>query len=613
MNIHMMKKSQAYLVVLFMFVIASANAQVKPNILWLTSEDNSVNWIGCYGNQYAETPNIDRLAVEGFRYTHCYANAPVCAPQRSSWITGVNAISMGTHHMRSRNDIPHEMISYYPDLLKKNHYYVANSKKTDYNIGGRDDKECWDNNSQLEVEWDVLEANQPFFQIINIGESHESKAHDGKAGLDIEKTEHSPDDLELYAYHPDLPLIRKNYALYYDAIKKMDAKVGEAVQKLKELGLAENTIVIYNSDHGGVMPRSKRFLFKGGIHSPLIIRIPEKYKDFWPNAEKGTTVGRLVSFVDMPKTWLSITDSEVPDYMQGNIFIGKEKEEEQPFHFAFRGRMDERLDNARAVYSKDFLYIRNYMPYVPWMQKLEYLWRAKAAQSWDNYVEKGKASEIHSKYFYPKMYSEEFYDLNNDPDNVNNLIGDAKYQLQIQKMREALRNWQLKINDSGLLPESEMLKRASENNITIYEMVRNPMLYNLPALLDAADLALEKNKDNLPKLQKLLKSTDSGLRYWGTIGCFLLNDYESAETCISDDSDEVRAMAAWTLINNGEKEKGLSCLKQLLTDKSYATLTVLNMIDWIGEDAKVLMDYIPDEEKLGAYEKRMNNILQISQ
>ncbi|MBG7611221.1 sulfatase [Polaribacter sp. BAL334] len=591
------------------FLVVNTNAQDKPNILWLTSEDNSVNWIGSYGNPYAETPNIDGLAEQGFRYTHCYANAPVCAPQRSSWITGVNAISMGTHHMRSRNNIPHDMIPYYPDALKKNKYYVANSKKTDYNIGGRDDKECWDNNSQPEVEWDILKANQPFFQIINFGESHESKAHDGKDGRDIEKTEHSPNDLELYAYHPDLPTIRKNYALYYDAIKKMDAKIGEAIQKLEELGLAENTIVIYNSDHGGVMPRSKRFLFKGGIHSPLIIRIPEKYKHLWPNAEKGTTVDRLVSFVDMPKTWLSLTGSEVPDCMQGNIFIGKEKEAEQPFHFAFRGRMDERLDNARAVYSKDFLYIRNYMPYVPWMQKLGYLWKAKAAQSWDNYVKEGKANEVQSKYFYPKMYSEEFYDLNNDPDNIHNLVGSDTHHEQIKKMREALRNWQLKIHDSGLLPESEMLKRASDHNTTIYQMVRNPELYSLPALLDAADVALEKKKENLPKLQKLLKSTDSGLRYWGIVGCFLLDDYKAAETVLNDDCDEVRAMAAWTLIRNKKKKKGLKCLQTLLTEKSEATLTVLNMIDWIDKDAKVLMNYIPEEEQLGDYEKRMLQIL----
>lgn len=187
-----MYKLNLSLIVFFFFSSLLVNAQDKPNILWLTSEDNSVNWIGCYGNKYAETPNIDRLAKEGFRYTHCYANGPVCAPQRSTWITGVHAISMGTHHMRSRNDIPHELISYYPDLLKNNDYYVANCSKTDYNIGGREDKECWDNACRSEPEWEKIKKNQPFFQVINFNESHESRAHDGIDGRDIEKTEHRP-------------------------------------------------------------------------------------------------------------------------------------------------------------------------------------------------------------------------------------------------------------------------------------------------------------------------------------------------------------------------------------------------------------------------------------
>src|SRR6056297_1314783 len=136
------------------------NAQQKPNILWLTSEDNNIHWVGCYGNSHAETPNIDALAVEGFRYTHCYANAPVCAPSRSTWITGLHAISMGTHNMRSRYPIPHDQIKYYPDYLKAAGYYVSNGKKSDYNIGGRPDDECWDDVDQQgdgkSVDWNLL-------------------------------------------------------------------------------------------------------------------------------------------------------------------------------------------------------------------------------------------------------------------------------------------------------------------------------------------------------------------------------------------------------------------------------------------------------------------------
>ena len=583
-------------------VTIQAQPTTQPNILWLTSEDNNVDWIGCYGSPHADTPNIDQLAKDGFQYMNAYANAPVCAPSRSTWITGINAVSMGTHHMRSRNHIPHEQINYYPDLLKANGYYTGNSTKTDYNIGGRDDKECWDNPEK--VNWDELPTKQPFFQVINFSESHESRAQGN-----VENTLHNPKDTKLRAYHPDLPDVRKNYAKYHDAVKRMDTDIGAALQKLDELGLSENTIVIYNSDHGGVLPLSKRFLFKNGLHCPLIVRIPQKYKKLWPADKPGTQIDRLTSFIDMPKTWLSITHTPIPETMQGVTFLGPDTEPEAQFHFAFRGRMDERIDNARAVCNDRFLYIRNYMPYTPWMQQLEYLWRMKATSAWDNHVKSGNASELEARYFAPKGSTEELYDMHADPDNINNLASDPQHTQTISSMRDALRNWQLKIHDSGLLPESEMLKRAEENNTTIYEMVRNPRLYNLPALLDAADLALEQNPKNLPALLALLEnSPDSGERYWAIVGCFLLNHQQAGLLAINDASHEVRAMAAWLLIRTNEKSTGLSTLKALLESQSYATLTILNMIDWIGNDAQAL---IPTVRSMSytAYEERMQTQL----
>ncbi|MGI9243621.1 MAG: sulfatase family protein, partial [Verrucomicrobiales bacterium] len=300
-----------YLLFLLAFTSVLAGpmpAQDKPNILWLTSEDNNVTWIGCYGNPYAETPNIDKLATEGFQYMHCYSNAPVCAPSRSTWITGIHAVSMGTHQMRSRYPIPHDRIQYYPDHLKKAGYYVGNAKKTDYNIGGRPDGDAWDTNK---VDWKVLKQKEPFFMVINSTKSHESRAFG-----DVDNTEHSPDEVKLTKYHPDIPEIRKNYAHYHDQVKKMDADIGQALADLEKAGLAENTIVVYNSDHGGVIARSKRFLYNSGTHCPLVVRIPEKFKALRPGAP-GTKVNDLVSFIDMTKTWLTLCGAETPDYLQG--------------------------------------------------------------------------------------------------------------------------------------------------------------------------------------------------------------------------------------------------------------------------------------------------------
>ncbi|MEM8955051.1 MAG: sulfatase-like hydrolase/transferase [Verrucomicrobiota bacterium] len=561
-----------------------------PNILWITSEDNSIHWLGSYGNPHADTPNLDQLATEGFRYTNCFANAPVCAPSRCTWITGINAVSMGTHPMRSRYEIPHDLIKYYPDYLKEAGYFVSNHTKTDYNIGGRDDKEPWD--SKERFAWKDRPEGKPFFCIVNHTESHESKAFG-----DVTDTEHSPDDVKVAAYHPDIEPMRQNYAHYHDAVKRMDAKVGEVLAELEKDGLAEDTIVIYNSDHGGVLPRSKRFLFESGIHCPLIVRIPEKYKHLWPADQPGETVDRIVSFVDMPKTWLSLTGSKVPEIMQGRIFLGEDTEPGQEYHFAFRGRMDERYDNVRAVRGPRFLYIRNYMPFAPWGQHLNYLWKMVATQAWEEEYKAGNTDAVTSRFFKAKPYTEELYDTQSDPDNVNNLAGNAEYQMVMEPMRAALREWQEEIYDSGILPEAERVRRAQDKGVTLFEYVRNPEWYPLATYLDAADVALAKDPANLDTLVEFLDDEDSGVRYWGAVGCLLLgDDAKSAKnalhTRLDDDSHDTRIIAAWTLINLGEQEKGRAVLADLLEKKTYASLAALNVIDWLGEDGEPLAEAV---------------------
>ena len=200
----------------------------RPNILWITSEDNGVSWVSCYGGTNAQTPAIDQLAKEGFRYLHCFDNAAVCAPTRSCWITGMYGISNGTQPMRSRNAIPHDKSKYYPYLLRARVYHTSNPTKTDYNIGGRPDKDCWDykgGKGKTPYGWRLRKDGKPFFAVVNIGDSHESRAH-GK----VNKTANDPAKMKLFSYHPDLPTIRQNYAKYADAIENMDRKVGDTIK-----------------------------------------------------------------------------------------------------------------------------------------------------------------------------------------------------------------------------------------------------------------------------------------------------------------------------------------------------------------------------------------------
>ncbi len=553
-------------------------SESRPNILWLTSEDNNVNWVGVYGNPNADTPNIDALAKQGFQYMHSYANAPVCAPSRSTWITGVHAASNGTLPMRSRYNIPHGRIPYYFDHLQKQGYYCINPGKTDYNIGGRKDKSGWNKTVPI----NKLKQKQPFFAVLNHTESHESRAHGS-----VENTLHDPAKVTLAPYHPDLPAIRKNYAKYQDAVSRMDKNVGEKLKQLEAAGLTENTIVIYNSDHGGVLPRSKRFLLDSGTHCPLIIRIPKKFKHLWPTTAPGSKVDRLVSFIDMPATWLSLAGIEKPAYMQGDVFFGPKQDVERQSHFSYRGRMDERCDSVRAIRNKNYVYLRNYMPFVPRGQYLDYLWKAEAARAWEAHHKAGKTNDVTGRFFQIKPV-DELYNTRKDPHNVTNLAKNIEFKEMIAKMKQELRSWQLENYDSGLLPEAELVKRAMDNGMTIHQLVRDPKLYPLKRYLEVSEIALAMDRNNSEALVTMLSNPDSGVRYWGVVGLFLLkNDglaYKGAiEKALSDPSHEVSAMAAWALFNFGEKQAARAHLNSLLKSNSYAGLKIVNIIDWMGE------------------------------
>ncbi|MHC4740994.1 MAG: sulfatase-like hydrolase/transferase [Planctomycetota bacterium] len=576
----------------------------RPNILWLTSEDNSIFWVSCYGGTNCKTPNLDKLAAEGFRYLHCFDNAAVCAPTRSTWITGMYAISNGTQPMRSRNEIPHDVIKYYPDLLREAGYFTSNWTKTDYNIGGRPDNACWDlQDRKKRFGWRYRKAGQPFFAVENTTSSHESRAH-GNA----DNTRNDPKKMKLHSYHPDLPTIRKSYAKYADAVENMDNDIKTTLDALKEDGLYEDTIIIYCSDHGGVMPRSKRFLYSSGTHCPLIVRIPEKYKDWWPARKPGMTVDRIVSFVDMPKTWLSLAGARIPETFQGTVFLGDGIEKEPEYHLSFRERADERCDFVRMIRDKRYAYYKNYMPYAPAGHYLEYLWKILAAPAWEKHHKEGKTDGITGRFFRPRV-SEEFYDTVEDFDNVRNLIDDRKHRKRIAKMKKAMRKMQLELYDSGLLPESMRVRRARENNVTIYEMVRDSKLYPLEAYLDAADMALERDSDNLRGFVKGMSDKDGGIRFWSIVGLHLLEDKArpavgAVEKGLKDEEHEVRIMAAWTLVKLGRREAGLACLRDLLNNGATAERKLLNVLDWMGGDAVPLV-----REYLEANPGKAKNIL----
>jgi N-sulfoglucosamine sulfohydrolase len=589
----------------------------RPNILWLVGEDASADWFGCYGNKRASTPNIDALARQGFRYTHAYACAPVCAPSRSTWITGRYAVSMGTQPMRSRFPIPHSAIPYYPDQLRKAGYFTANFKKTDFNIGGRTDQSAWDKTA--DNAWALRTTGQPFFQVLNFEDTHESKAFG-----DVEDTRHAPEGVTLHSYHPDEPLIRKNYAKYEDAVENLDAKVGKALARLEAAGLAEDTIVIFNTDHGGVMPRSKRWLYNSGTHCPLIVRIPEKFRHLWPAEAPGATVDRLVSFVDFPKTWLSLAQAPVPASMQGSIFLGPNAEPEPDCVYGFRERMDERFDSQRSARTKRFVYIQNDMPNVRWGQNLEYIWKMTAMQAWEKAHNEGRTDAVTGRFFNVKP-AEELYDTQADPDNVRDLAQDPAHRATLLSLRAKLNGWRLAVRDTGLLPEGERARRAAAHHLTIAEMAADPALYPLEKYLSAAELALRADAGEATQkaLCALTHDADSGLRYWGAYGLLLRGEsgahaqdsLNALLPLLSDGCPEVRAIAAWALLqNSAAAPKAREALRSVLREDAAAALFALNIIDWAKENPAAYADLLEpllekQDDVYSGYLKRMTTLL----
>lgn len=550
----------------------------KPNILWIVSEDNSV-FLGCYGYPDARTPRLDKLASEGILYENAFANVPVCAPNRCTLITGVYANSLGTEHMRSRNFVPPQRIPFYSQYLKDAGYYCSNNSKTDYNLDPYQ-KEAW--HQMTNGDHHKRQKGQPFFAVYNIGTSHESSLH---RPLDQRLLNA---DVTIPPYHPDTPEIRANWAMYHQVITRMDSQVGEILDRLEKDGLADDTIVFYYSDHGGILTRSKRFLYDTGVHVPLIVRFGKNFAHLAPE-KPGTKTDRLVSTVDLPPTLLSLAGIKVPEHMQGKAFLGEQTAGPRDYVYHLRGRMDERYDFSRAVRDKQFKYIRNYNPHRIYGQHLQYLWKMATTNSWQAAYKAGKCVGP-QKFFWEPKPVEELYDTKADPWEVKNLTSDPKYAEVLNRMRNANRDHILAIRDSGFMPEGEMVREAE--GTSIYELVRDDNRYPLKQVLEIAEMATLGDAKNLPRLTELLKADHPVIRYWAATGLVILGENASPakadlQKLLSDESPDVQIAAAEALANLGESEKAVDHLAGLLAhDNQWVALRAANVLEVIGEPAR---------------------------
>lgn len=575
----------------------------RPNILWITCEDISP-YLGCYGDSNAVTPNLDKLASEGVLYTNAYANVPVCAPARNTILTGMYASSLGTHNMRSTYKIP-EIVNPYPLYLREAGYYCTNNRKTDYNTGNVDKDLIWDE-SAGKAHYKNRKPGQPFFAIFNFTVSHESRVFEYEPGELV----HDPDKMHIPPYHPDLPEVREDWAKFYDNITAMDAEAGAILEELEDLGLSENTIVIFYGDHGGMLTRSKRFIYNTGTRVPFIVKFPEKYEHLAPG-KPGSRNDRLISFVDLVPTLLSLVDIEKPEYLQGKAFLGENTEKAPEYVYFFRGRMDERIDMMRGICNEKYRYIVNFMPHRPYGQHINYLWNMKTTRAWEKTYLDGNCNETQS-IFWGKKPPEELYDMQADPWEVNNLAGDPQYKELLDQMRAEMKRHIIEYRDAGFAPESELYAIDQEGIIYDYAQSDN---YPLEEILEFAYAASE---ENIPKINEALQSNNSTIRYWGAEGAAVCRDKSALNKqqlilCLSHESGDVAVAAAEALYGMNEKDLAVNALRTRLSSSNpRVQLHAVNVIDALGEEVIALFENDLrelDREETESYVKRIAGYL----
>ncbi len=531
----------------------------RPNILWINSEDNGT-YIGCYGDKVAQTPHLDKLATQGVRYTNCFANAPVCAVARSSWILGIPAISTGSQHMRSTYRMPDSLVPYVT-LLRKAGYYVTNNGRTDYNTSSFD-SEIFDEYGN-KANYKNRPEGKPFFHIYNILATHEGQIFTRHYPTKYPVARTPAKGIIIPPYQVNTPENIHDWQLVYDRVADMDNQVGNYLAELKESGEAENTIVIYCPDNGGITLRSKRYLYDSGTRLPLIIHVPEKWKHLAPG-NPGEAIERLVQFIDMPRTFLSLAQAEVPNRMSGRIFMGPSMEPAPENVLLFADRFASSPGMNRGITDGRWKYIRNFEPDRPRFQMITYPLIQPGQLSQVIEYLAGRTNPVQSAFFLPQP-TEELYDTQTDPYEIKNLADSPAFTDKLKLLRHKLDIQLLAVRDAGFIPEPMMAVVDQDSSTTLYDFCQSKNRYNLDEILKIANIAAQKDVKMIPLLVKKVHDNNPVIRYWSVLGLRALGKgakpaLTEIEQLLEDSEASVRINAMIALGNTGQLKKALELL-----------------------------------------------------
>ena len=431
-----MKKLIVALSLLLPFAIL---ADDRPNIVWIISDDLSPE-LGCYGYLDVATPNLDRLAAEGTRFTQAFSTAPVCSASRTAFQTGLYQTTVGGHHHDTRDKKPlPDFATTVTDEMQAAGYFVCNGRgvaKPDNRLAKShlnwtyDAREFFDG-----YDWTQRAAGQPFFAQIQIKEPHR---------VFVENTGKKYPNAPIPPYYPEHPVTTADWANYLASIEVLDEKVGAILDRLDDEGLTDNTLVLFFGDHGRPHVRGKQWLCDGGLWVPLIAR--------WPGqVEAGKVDDRLVSLIDMMPTTLAAAGAEAPDNLVGADILDPDFAGHEML-FAARDRCGDAPDRIRSVRTRSYKYIRNFNPEIPYMQHSGY---KRAGYPVDTVMrvlhDEGKWT---SPFMAVSKPEEELYDLKADPWEMNNLAADPAHAGKLAELRGEVTGWIEESNDLGAVDES---------------------------------------------------------------------------------------------------------------------------------------------------------------
>lgn len=554
--------------------LSDISLNYQPNILWLSTEDIGC-YIAAYGDSTVETPNIDKLAAEGVVFENAFTVAGQCAPSRFSIISGIYPASTGASNMRTWGQKLPDSIRYYPEYLMEAGYYCTNNSKTDYAFTEPKHETLWDETSP-KAHYKKRPEDQPFFAIFNYTGTHESRFFDNQKELYV-----NPDEVPVPPYYADNDTIRKDLAINYSNIKRLDDWIGNKLRELEETGQADSTIVFFWSDHGGPLPNQKRELYDRGTKVPLIVKFPN-------NLFAGERVADMISLMDLGPTVMSLAGIPTPNYMHGQPFLGEYKAEPQQYVHAARDRIAAQYDVRRTTRDKRYRYIRNYYPELPRYQHFNYRMQIDMMLNLLENLESRKLNEIQQTWFEKTKPVEELYDTQTDPHEVNNLIADPEYTEVLTRLRNAHAEQMISTKDVGLIPEPMIFRLQDSLKIPIYSIVRK---YDYP-MKEFRKVAIEwtAEEPDVEMLADYLDHPHPVIRYWAVTGLGNLKSTtyktEIAER-LTDDFPSVQIAAAFTLHQLDETSKAVERLTaELDNEEITARILAAFQMARIGPPAK---------------------------